>query len=296
MKKIMYREGKPSQQVLTLVLAFLISFLIGNGVASILLIALGTSPVAMLTANCICQIIGFFVPAMYLACRYYQEPLQYLQIQRGPHLGRYLLWGLVLTLVLIPFNNSITQFNEQLRLPAALHTLEESLRSIAAQSETLLMQGLANTSWAQLIFNLVAIALVPAFCEEVLFRGAIQQLIYRTTYRPHLAIIVTAAIFSIAHGDIFGFLPRFLLGLMLGYLFYQSRSIWVSMAAHFMNNALVVLLFFVYHRGWTPLNLAEEMQFHWTVVALSLLASAAVFYLVFYRKPSSADADSPESI
>ncbi len=267
-------------------LAFLISFLISNGLGAILLQVLGTSANAMLAVNCISQLIGFLVPSLFYAYRYYQEPLQFLQFQKGPKLNNYLLWGLLLTVVIIPFNNSITLFNERLHFPSALQWLEEALQALTQASESLLLGALSNTTWAQLIFNIIAIALVPAFCEEVLFRGAVQQLIYRATYRPHLSIIITAAIFSIAHGDIFGFLPRFLLGILLGYLFYQSRSIWVSMAAHFLNNALAVVLYFIYYKGQIPANWAEEMHFHWIIVVLSLMASAAIFYCIFYRKPT----------
>ena len=93
----------------------------------------------------------------------------------------------------------------------------------------------------ELIFNILVIALVPALGEEMIFRGWIQRQLMRIINRPHVAIWASAAIFSAIHFQFLGFLPRLLLGVLLGYLYFWTGSLWVSIFAHFLNNGLQVI-------------------------------------------------------
>ena len=95
-----------------------------------------------------------------------------------------------------------------------------------------------------LLFNLFLIALIPAIGEELFFRGIVQKKLGNILTSPHVAVIITSFIFSAIHMQFFGFLPRFILGLILGYLFYYSANLWMSVLGHFINNALGVLLMY----------------------------------------------------
>jgi membrane protease YdiL (CAAX protease family) len=95
-------------------------------------------------------------------------------------------------------------------------------------------------SLGEFIFSLVVMALLPAVFEETFFRGGLQQILIAWFKKPVIAIVVASILFSIFHISWYGFLPRFALGIVLGLLFYYSHSIWLNMAAHFLNNALVV--------------------------------------------------------
>ena len=115
--------------------------------------------------------------------------------------------------------------------------MEESVKEI-----TTAFLKMENTS--DLMFNLFLIALIPAIGEELFFRGVIQKKLQSMLSNPHIAIIVTAFVFSAIHMQFFGFLPRFFLGILLGYLFYFSKNLWMSVLAHFINNAVAVLLMY----------------------------------------------------
>jgi membrane protease YdiL (CAAX protease family) len=93
-----------------------------------------------------------------------------------------------------------------------------------------------------LLLNLLVIAIVPAIGEELLFRGYLQQSFSNWLSNPHVAIIVTAVLFSAIHLHFQAFLPRFILGVLLGYLFYWSGSLWLPILAHFANNAQAVII------------------------------------------------------
>lgn len=285
MKYFIGKEERPSQQMLTFVLAFIICAIIGTIISMLLSPFCGGNSNALLAINALAQVIMFAIPPIWVAFRFYQEPHQFLQLQHNRQTGRYLLWSLLLIVVVVPFNECITAWNDSWHWSGGWSQVEKILRQMGEESSKLLAGSLENTSIGQLIFNLFAIALVPAVCEELFFRGGLQQLLYRWTHRPHLAIVLTAIIFSLAHMDLFAFLPRVLLGILLGYMFYYSGSIWVSMSAHFLNNAAVVVLYFLYHKHIANINIAEEITFAWYAVIASAIVTAIIFYIAFLRKP-----------
>lgn len=103
---------------------------------------------------------------------------------------------------------------------------------------------LSMNSPMDLLFNLFLIALIPAIGEELFFRGIVQKKLGNILKSTHVSVIITSFIFSAIHMQFFGFLPRFILGLILGYLFYYSANLWMSVLGHFINNALGVLLMY----------------------------------------------------
>jgi membrane protease YdiL (CAAX protease family) len=88
-----------------------------------------------------------------------------------------------------------------------------------------------------------ALAITPAICEEILFRGLILSALLKK-FSPSISIIVSAGLFAAFHMDLYRFLPTMVLGLLLGWIVYKTRSIFLSILFHFMNNALSVLLMF----------------------------------------------------
>jgi membrane protease YdiL (CAAX protease family) len=84
-------------------------------------------------------------------------------------------------------------------------------------------------------------ALLPAIFEEFLFRGTLQPFFTKWFANKHLAIILTAFIFSAIHFQFFGFIPRFLLGIYLGYLLVWGKSLWLPIIAHLMHNAVSII-------------------------------------------------------
>ena len=98
-----------------------------------------------------------------------------------------------------------------------------------------------NTYW-DLLFNIIVMAIIPAFGEELLFRGLLQKSLFKKIGEIHISIFITALLFSAIHFHLDGLLPRFFLGIILGYLFYWSQSLWIPIIAHFINNDIVIYL------------------------------------------------------
>ncbi len=78
---------------------------------------------------------------------------------------------------------------------------------------------------------------VAPFCEEIFFRGfVLPGLLHDLS--PLWAVIVSAALFAVAHADPSSFIPLFAIGLCLGFLRWRTGSTWASMSLHILNNLL----------------------------------------------------------
>jgi uncharacterized protein len=136
---------------------------------------------------------------------------------------------------------------------------------------------LKNMDYKMLLINILVMALLPALCEEFWFRGVVQKVLSRSMRSANVGIWVTAAWFSLYHAQADGFIPRMLLGAMLGYLAYWSSSIWTSVFAHALNNTIPILLVFYYPTQLTTIGkAAADSSPNLIFVLLSLL-----FTLVF---------------
>ena len=166
------------------------------------------------------------------------------------------------------------------------------MQQLEAQANALLQQFLTygNGAWWVLLINLLVLAILPAIGEELTFRGVLQQLLYgqlstlnvqRSTLNNHLAVWVTAFIFSFIHFQFYGFIPRLLLGALLGYALLWSGNIRYSMIMHATNNALSVLLFYLgtYVWGMTQAQLDALGTEHtwWLTLVCTPLMLAQVY-------------------
>jgi membrane protease YdiL (CAAX protease family) len=99
---------------------------------------------------------------------------------------------------------------------------------------------------SDLMLNILLVGFVASIGEELLFRGIIQRFFARYSNNLHLAIWATALLFSLTHFQPEGFIPRFLMGALLGYFFVWTGSLWASILAHFCFNSMQVLIFYFF--------------------------------------------------
>ncbi len=228
----------------------------------------------------------FFLPAWLFAVLFHGGAASYHKLYAD---GRYWLLGLiavVVFLLLMPLNDFLTWWNSSWHFGA----LENLLRSYADAATGTVEKLLSLTTTGDLLLQLFVVALIPALCEEFFFRGAIQQTLQRWFGNVHAAILVTALFFSLAHGDAYGLVPRFLLGLVLGYLFFLSGSMVVNVCAHFFNNAIVVVMYYLFHVGVLSQSPADPLRLPWLTVLLCTLAALLLFIVYFVKKPSKRQA------
>ena len=138
-------------------------------------------------------------------------------------------------------------------------------------------------SRADLFFNTLVMALIPAIAEEFLFRGYLQPLIARATGKTHLAVWLTAFGFAILHGQFNNLLAIFLLGGALGYLKVYSKSIWLPVLAHFTNNAITLFVAYSFAKSGMDIGEIENIDFgtmKYPFIAFSAVMVVGAIYLI----------------
>ncbi len=173
-----------------------------------------------------------------------KQPLQFLGLTKMP-IALTIILAMATMLLITPFINYTFAMNSMLDLPDWMSSLEKEASGFT--EAFLKMKGPGD-----LIYNLLIIALIPAIGEELLFRGLIQQLLKGMFNNVHLAVLFSAIFFSSMHMQFYGFLPRMILGMVLGYMFVWSGSLWLPIIAHFVNNAATIL--FSYYAENMPFN------------------------------------------
>ena len=159
--------------------------------------------------------------------------------------------------------------------------LERTFKPTEELAELMTRLFLDPSSNVPVFVAFLSIAIIPAICEELVFRGVIMPLLAKMTRNIHAAVWITAFLFSLIHMQFYGFLPRMIMGALLGYFVVWSGSLWASVLAHFINNASAFLMFHYFGTLETPEN---SVFGHWAFyVAASLIFIAL---LMLARKKS----------
>lgn len=191
------------------------------------------------------------------------------------------LSGILALFAALPFTSKLIEWNEAMALPGFLEGLEGKLRMMEDSAGDLTEVFFLDTSVKGLIINLIMIGLIPAIGEELVFRGVLFRIFHKWIRNIHLVVIITSILFSAMHLQFYGFVPRMFLGLVFGYLFVYSRSLWVPIIAHFVNNGTAVTAEWYYRRNGGDIN-AESFGStdSGLVVLVSLLMVIGIFYLM----------------
>ncbi len=198
--------------------------------------------------------LGTFIIAPLFAASLFQiDFMGFVGFKKPLSIKPFLLTALLIV-VSVPFINWMIEVNTLMRLPASLKYLEDWMKASEDNAKVITELFTSKTSLLGLLGNVLIIALLPAIGEELLFRGVIQRLFSDFTNSKHAAIIITAILFSAMHMQFYGFLPRFALGIALGYLMLWSGNLWLPILAHFTNNALAVIFSWIDARSGSSFN------------------------------------------
>lgn len=186
----------------------------------------------------------FIIPSILFAYLVNFNIVKYLRINKMPKFFT-IFSGILLILVCMPFINWLMTINNMMKLPEALSGIEQWMRNSEVNAEKIINIFLNVNSIGALMLNLFMIAVIPAVGEEFLFRGVLQKQFRQWFGNIHIAVFVAAFLFSAMHMQFFGFIPRLVLGIILGYLYYFSKNLWIPIIAHFFNNAIAVIVYYL---------------------------------------------------
>ncbi len=196
----------------------------------------------------------------------------YLKVRKAPSLK---IAGLAILLmaVSVPLVLYTVNLNQMLELPELFKTMEDQTAEI--------IKGLLQMDhFGEFLANLTIIAVLPAIGEELVFRGVVQQQLMRRISNPWVAILVSAFIFSAAHFQFEGLLPRMILGVILGWLYWQTRNFWVPVIAHFFNNGIQVIGQYLYGNKISSVDLEKDITVPWEFAVMSVFMVWVVVRLI----------------
>ncbi|MFQ5571957.1 MAG: type II CAAX prenyl endopeptidase Rce1 family protein [Rhodothermales bacterium] len=227
---------------------------------------------AILTANSIGQIFGLALVAYVAARLHSQRPWAFVRMRR-PDVALLIL-GVIGLFALMPAVQWIGTINQSMPLPDFLRELEESQMALI---EKIL---LGNRS---VVFSLAMLAITPALCEELLFRGYAQRQLERG-WGSKAGILASGLFFGLYHLRLTQVLPLSLLGIYLAYLAWRTGSLWVPIVVHFANNAFAIATS-AYVQNRPDLDIAdiEQIEIPWYIAQVGLVFFGLIVYAMHRR-------------
>ena len=216
-----------------------------NALASIIAFGLPSIAVAFFTKGNLAQNMGF-------------APLKSIQ---------QLALVLLLALAGLLLSGALGSLTEKIPIPISFKTWADGLE---AQYKKALVSMTQMRSILDLLYALLAVAIVPALVEELYFRATLQKTLKDWTGKPIVAIIVTALFFSAIHFSYYGFLSRMALGILLGLIYEFTKTIWLPILLHFINNGIAIVTLYVVRNNPANIEKAmdENLPIYWGLIAL----------------------------
>lgn len=229
------------------------------------------------------QFLGLFlIPSVLCAWLFSNNTKKYLGFQQ-PHGESYWIIGMLVIILSIPFVQWLGEINRNIHFPGGI---EEWMKDKENSANKTVMALLSRRTWQDLLLNVFLIAGLAAVGEELLFRGVAQRLFIKLFKRVWPGIIISAFLFSAMHLQFYGFFPRFVLGILLGLIYWYSGSIWTAILAHFVYDALLITVAYFY-----PAMINEENTVKMSSIALTaafsfILVGLAVNWMIKHSKTS----------
>ena len=228
-------------------------------------------------------IVGFLLPAIVTATVLHKRPMKLLGFSTSIKLSQAGLVALIIVAA-VGVSSGLSYFNNHLPIPSDWRIAADKMEAnYNRQVEAII--SLRNTG--EYLLALVIMAFLPALCEETLFRGGLQNFLTRGTSRPWFSIIVVSLLFSLAHFSFYGFLSRFFLGIILGLIYHYSGKLWLSILAHFINNAAALTVLYVSMKDGKPLRdiMSDNTTSFWGILALPVVIGLFILFRRVSPKP-----------
>lgn len=235
----------PVQVLILFVFAFL-GLLVCSGI--LIVFKLDTGKLShIFTSIALQDVLAFIVPTIAAIALCYHRPLNVMGLDTAVS-WKGLLTVIIVCIVSIPAMNWIVDWNNSLHLPQSFSRIENVMRMMEEEAQKMTEAMLGSTSVGSLLVNIFFVGFIAGLSEEIFFRGGILKML-SSSWNMHFVIWLVAIIFSAIHMQFFGFVPRMLLGAWFGYLLWWTRSLWVPIIAHTLNNSIVVVATWLCNNG-----------------------------------------------
>lgn len=292
----LFRNMSSGTQLLFLILFSILGYLFGTIISGLIVVLIDGNS-ALMDANLysltslrlsqgvstVCWLLLSSLAYLYL---FQDNGRSFLKMKRI-NSSNILILSVLLVFTIQPLVGFLGAINNSFSFPESMVAFEQSLKNMEEMATSLINRMLSDRSMSGILINIFIIAVMAAVIEEIFFRGCLQQLIQKIVRNKHVAVWATAIIFSLVHMQFYGFLPRILLGAMLGYLFVWSSNLWIPIIAHFINNFTAVVLQILFY-GTSKYDRMENFDLKndlW-LLPISLLLCGVIIYFIVRKTPS----------
>lgn len=233
----MYLILNLKKRLLLLLCVFIVAFFIVSLIFGVVTVKFGTSTPAMRIVTVIQDVLLFILPALVTALIVTRQPATLLGLDHRPDVNATII-AIFTLLLAMPAMNFVIWLNLNVPLPAELAA---TLQAMEDNAEGAVKALIGPHDIPNLIMSILIVGILAGLSEEILFRGGLQRFLVTGGVNPHAAIWVTAAVFSLIHMQFYGFVPRMLLGAFFGYSLLWTRSLWVPVILHALNNTIYII-------------------------------------------------------
>jgi membrane protease YdiL (CAAX protease family) len=296
MKLLDSRENPAASSLLIIIGLFLVGFLfVGSIIQILVMLAAGASLQDMIGSKVdftqlpnawISMILGqglsSFMGFIGTAWLYWRiiEKKEWKDLNFKP-LPQLQVFGMVvlIEIAFMGFNGWLQEINQNIVFPEALKDLETMLKGMEDKLAEATKFFTDFTSFWQFLLAFVVIAVIAGIGEELIFRGLIMRKLFLGTKNIHVAIWVAGFIFAAIHFQFYGILPRMMLGVVFGYLYYWTGNIWVPIFAHIFNNGLAITVMYLYNLKIIKTDLEKMDDVPMSIVIFSFMATIGLMFL-----------------
>lgn len=273
----------------TLFLLLIGGFFITIFLSSIIAVAFKANELSVMRWSVVLQnVFTFIMPALLMALIVFRRPLGFLSVTKRPSLFA-VIGIIVIYIAATPALNFAVAMNEAMSLPSWMQPVEDWMKASEATAKAMTDKLISAESLPQLLLAVLLVGVLTGIGEEFFFRGAMQNIFSKCIRNKHVAVWSAAFIFSAFHLQFYGFVPRMLLGAILGYSLLWSGSLWVPIICHALNNSMVVVFSYLTKQGIVQTDISNagaEFDGFPTLAAISLVATVLLmvaYYIVLTK-------------
>ena len=212
----------------------------------------------------------------------YLAIVECIPLSRIFNLKNFNLWaGILAVIIVVSFmfvNTIFIEWNMNITFPDFMRGFENWAREKEEELSMVTEFLTEFSSTKQFIVVFIVVAILPAMGEELIFRGILQNKFFIYFKNIHVAILLSAILFSGFHLQFYGFIPRLFLGILFGYIYYWSGNLWYPILGHFINNGFTLVLIYLYQTGHINLNIENQEAYPLNII---LIFSVITIYMLF---------------
>lgn len=210
----------------------------------------------------------FILPALLISFAYATKLFDFLKLSKKPKL-RDILISTLLVFAANTFLGYLIELNSFISLSEGLSTKLQNLQELAKQAQSFFLDF---QNGGEFIIVFLVLAILPALAEELYFRGLLMGLLRDIKLSGFWLVLIPALLFAMMHLQFYYLLPLLFMGALLGYVFYRTKNLWVSMYMHLLNNGMIVLITLNNKKGLTSIDLESNPPAWLSMIGIVIFA------------------------